>query len=76
VRNDATALGAVEAMQAAEILFATALGVAFLHESLPTGTAAFGALLIVAGIVGLSLVVAAKAAGDRRETQALRSDRS
>lgn len=76
VRNDATALGAVEAMQAAEILFATALGVAFLHESLPSGTAAFGALLIVVGIVGLSLVVAAKAAGDRRETQALRSDRS
>jgi len=75
VRNDPTALGAVEAMQAAEILFATALGVAFLHESLPSGPAAVGAGLVIAGIAGLSLVVAAKAAGDRRETQALRTDR-
>jgi drug/metabolite transporter (DMT)-like permease len=75
VRNDATALGAVEAMQAAEILFATALGVAFLHESLPHGLAAFGAVLVIVGIVGLSLVVAAKAAGDARATQALRTDR-
>lgn len=75
VRHDATVLGAVEAMQAAEILFATALGVAFLHESLPRGVAAFGALLVIAGIAGLSLVVAAKAAGNTRETQALRTDR-
>ncbi|HSX59713.1 MAG TPA: multidrug resistance efflux transporter family protein, partial [Tahibacter sp.] len=75
VRNDATALGAVEAMQAAEILFATALGVAFLHEAWPTGIAAAGAVVVIAGIAGLSLVVATKAAGDPREARALRTDR-
>lgn len=75
VRNDPTALGAVEAMQAAEILFATALGVAFLHEAWPRGVAAAGALLVIAGIAGLSIVVAARAAGDPRETRALRTDR-
>lgn len=75
VRDNPTALGAVEAMQAAEILFATALGVALLGESLPRGWAAVGAGLVIAGIAGLSLVVAAQAAGDRRRTQALRTDR-
>lgn len=75
VRNDPTALGAVEAMQAAEILFATALGVSLLGEALPSRRAALGAGLVIAGIAGLSLVVAAQAAGDRRRTQALRSDR-
>lgn len=75
VRDDPSALGAVEAMQAAEVLFATALGVALLGESWPSGWAAVGAGLVIAGIAGLSLVVAAKAAGDRRQTQALRTDR-
>lgn len=60
VRNDPTALGAVEAMQAAEILFATALGVVFLHEAWPQGIAAAGGLLVIAGIAGLSIVVASK----------------
>lgn len=75
VRNDATALGAVEAMQAAEILFATALGIAFLAEPPPQGLAAAGVVVIIAGIVGLSLVVAARAAGNPRANRARRSDR-
>lgn len=75
VRNDATALGAVEAMQAAEILFSTVLGVWFLSEAWPHGWAAAGAGLVMLGIVGLSLVVAADAAGNERATQALRGDR-
>ncbi|MCQ4167540.1 multidrug resistance efflux transporter family protein [Tahibacter harae] len=75
VRDNPTALGAVEAMQAAEILFATGLGVALLGEHWPSGWAAVGAGLVIVGIAGLSLVVAAQAAGDRRRTQALRTDR-
>jgi drug/metabolite transporter (DMT)-like permease len=74
VKNDATALGAVEAMQAAEILFATVLGVWFLAEAWPQGWAAVGAIVVMLGIVGLSLVVAADAAGSER-AEALRSDR-
>ncbi|MDC8014045.1 multidrug resistance efflux transporter family protein [Tahibacter soli] len=75
VRNDATALGAVEAMQAAEILFSTVLGVWFLAEAWPHGWAAVGAAVVMLGIVGLSLVVAADSAGNERRTQALESDR-
>lgn len=75
VRNDPAALGAVEAMQAAELLFSTLLGVVFLGEAAPSGYAALGALLVVAGIVGLGLLVGRDAAGDARSTRALRTDR-
>lgn len=75
VRDDPAALGAVEAMQAAELLFSTLLGVAFLGEAAPQGAAAFGALLVVAGIVGLGVLVGRRAAGDALSTKALRSDR-
>ncbi len=75
VRNDPAALGAVEAMQAAELLFSTLLGVAFLGEAAPSGKAAVGSALVIAGIVGLGLLVGRGAAGDRRSTRALRSDR-
>ncbi|MEO8672067.1 MAG: multidrug resistance efflux transporter family protein [Tahibacter sp.] len=75
VRNDATALGAVEAMQAAEILFASVLGALFLGEHWPQGWAAAGALVVIVGIVAMSLVVAADAAGNERATRALRTDR-
>ena len=44
------ALAAVEAMQAAELLFATAIGAVFLHEALPGALAAMGAAAIVVGI--------------------------
>lgn len=75
VRNDPAALGAVEAMQAAELLFSTALGTAFLGETAPRGFAAAGAVLVVIGIVGLGLLVGRDSAGNRRATRALRSDR-
>ncbi|GAB2628981.1 multidrug resistance efflux transporter family protein [Novilysobacter erysipheiresistens] len=75
VRNDPTALAAAEAMQAAEILFATALGVLWLGEAWPQGRALWGALLVVVGIVAFSWIAARAAAGDHRATQDLRSER-
>jgi drug/metabolite transporter (DMT)-like permease len=75
VRDNATALGAAEAMQAAEVLFAMLLGVAFLGEAWPRGQALSGAVLVVAGIVLFAWIVARDAARDRRAVQALRSDR-
>jgi drug/metabolite transporter (DMT)-like permease len=75
VRNDPTALAAAEAMQAAEILFATLIGVLWLGEQWPQGRALWGALLVVVGIVVFSLVAARAAAGDKRATQELRGDR-
>jgi drug/metabolite transporter (DMT)-like permease len=75
VQDDASALGAVEAMQAAEILFSTVLGVLLLGEAAPRGVAAIGAVVVALGIVGLGLLVGRRSAGDRRETSALRTDR-
>ncbi|HEY0231398.1 MAG TPA: multidrug resistance efflux transporter family protein [Dokdonella sp.] len=75
VRNDPAALGAVEAMQAVELLFSSVLGVLFLGEAAPHGYAAIGALLVVIGIAGLGLLVGRDSAGDARAIQALRSDR-
>jgi hypothetical protein len=45
VRDQPAALGAVEAMQGAEILFASALGVAWLGEPWPRGRGARGAAI-------------------------------
>ena len=75
VRNNPTALAAAEAMQAAEILFATVIGVLWLGEDWPQGRAMVGALMVIAGIVAFSIVAARAAAGDKRATQELRSDR-
>ncbi|MGH8083782.1 MAG: multidrug resistance efflux transporter family protein [Lysobacter sp.] len=75
VRNDPTALAAAEAMQAAEILFATALGVLWLGEAWPHGRALWGAGLVIVGIVAFSWIAARAAAGDHRATQDLRSER-
>jgi drug/metabolite transporter (DMT)-like permease len=50
VGRQPTALAAVEAMQAAELLFATAIGVVFLDEAFPGPVAAIGAVAIVVGI--------------------------
>jgi drug/metabolite transporter (DMT)-like permease len=58
VRDNPIALGAAEAMQAAELLFATLLGVGFLHEAWPQGIALWGALLVIVGIVAFAWVVA------------------
>lgn len=75
VQDDPAALGAVEAMQAAELLFSSALGVALLGEPAPHGLATAGAVLVVGGIVALGLLVGRRAAGDARTTRALRTDR-
>lgn len=58
VRRDPVALAAAEAMQAAEILFATLLGVLWLGEAWPRGIAAAGACVVIAGIVAFSWVAA------------------
>lgn len=75
VRDNPAALGAAEAMQAAELLFATVLGVAFLHEAWPRGVAVWGAVLVVLGIVAFALLVARRSAGSLPRTRALRTDR-
>ena len=75
VRNNPTALAAAEAMQAAEILFATLIGVLWLGEAWPQGRALGGAVLVVAGIVVFSIVAARASAGDRRATEELSGDR-
>jgi drug/metabolite transporter (DMT)-like permease len=75
VRNEPTALAAAEAMQGAEILFATVIGVLWLGEHWPQGRALWGAALVVVGIVIASWVAARDAAGDPRATRVLRSER-
>jgi len=76
VRREPTALAAVEAMQAAELLFATLLGVLFLGEAWPHGYALFGALAIIVGIALFGWVSGRGAAGDDDAVRALRGDRS
>lgn len=75
VRHDPTALAAVEAMQAAELLFSCALGALCLGEPWPRGVAALGALAVIAGIALFSWLSARGAAEDARVAQALRTDR-
>jgi drug/metabolite transporter (DMT)-like permease len=75
VRNDPTALAAAEAMQAAEILFATLIGVLWLGEAWPQGRALWGAAIVIAGIVAFSIVASRAAAGDPHATQELSGDR-
>jgi drug/metabolite transporter (DMT)-like permease len=58
VRDQPAALGAAEAMQAAELLFASVLGAIFLHEDWPRGLALWGAVLVVGGIAGFAALVA------------------
>jgi drug/metabolite transporter (DMT)-like permease len=76
VRREPAALAAVEAMQAAELLFASLLGVLFLGEAWPRGYAAFGALAIMLGIGLFGWVSGRGAAGNDETVRALRSDRS
>ncbi|MGO3127112.1 MAG: multidrug resistance efflux transporter family protein [Luteimonas sp.] len=75
VRNNPVALGAAEAMQAAELLFAATLGALFLHEAWPQGRALIGAVVVTLGIVAFAIVVARPAAGSTRRTKALRGDK-
>ncbi len=74
VRDRPLALGAVEAMQGGEVLFAVLLGVLLLGEPWPSGRTALGALVVVAGIVAFAWIVARPAAGSR-EVRALRTDK-
>ena len=64
VRRQPLALGAVEAMQGAEVVFAALLGVLLLGEAWPTGAALAGAAVVVAGILAFAWVVARPGAGD------------
>ena len=74
VRDNPTALGATEAMQAAEILFAVVLGSLFLGEAWPRGLALVGAALVIIGICLFAWVVSHNLR-DARQVQTLRSDR-
>lgn len=56
VRGDRRSLAAVEAMQAAELLFAVVLGVLLYREPSPSGPSAVGLTAIIAGIVAVALV--------------------
>ena len=73
VRELPAALGAAEAMQAAELLFASVLGALFLHEAWPRGLALWGGVLVVVGIVAFAWLVARPQ--PVAETRALRTDR-
>lgn len=75
VRSNPTGLAAAEAMQAAELLFATLIGAWWLGEAWPQGRALVGCMVVMSGIVLFSVVAARAAAGDDRRTRALRSDR-
>ncbi len=56
VGDNPTALGAVEAMQGAEILITTFIGVLLLGESWPQGWSVVGAVLVFGGITAIGLV--------------------
>lgn len=75
VQDQPGALGAVEAMQAAEIVFASVLGALLFAEALPGATAWTGAAIVMAGIVMLGLLAGREAAGREAALKALRSDR-
>jgi drug/metabolite transporter (DMT)-like permease len=57
VRHQPAALGAVEAMQAAELLFAMVLGALFLGEAWPHGIEWLGAGIVILGIVAFAWLV-------------------
>ncbi|RDI98213.1 multidrug resistance efflux transporter family protein [Dyella solisilvae] len=75
VRSEPTALAAVEAMQAAELLFATVIGASFLGEAWPSGYSAIGAGMIVVGIALFGWISGRSAAGHVEELRTLRTDR-
>ncbi|MBE2212197.1 MAG: multidrug resistance efflux transporter family protein [Xanthomonadaceae bacterium] len=74
VRDNPTALAAAEAMQAAELIFASVLGVLFLHEAWPRGGALLGGAMIIVGIVLFAWVAARSHLNDPREVQAMRTE--
>lgn len=76
VRDNPTALAAAEAMQAAELIFASLLGVLLLHEAWPQGGALLGGAMIIVGIVLFAWVAARSHLNDPREVQAMRTEQS
>lgn len=74
VRDNPTALGAVEAMQAAELLFAVVLGVLLLGEPMPRGMALAGGAVVTAGIVLFAWVAARSVKADVLQVQTIRTD--
>src|SRR5690606_6414380 len=75
VRDQPTALGAVEGMQAAELLITMLLGVWFLHEAWPRGIALWGVALILLGIAAFAWLVARPPPGATPDPRVLRTDR-
>jgi drug/metabolite transporter (DMT)-like permease len=75
VRDKPVALGAVEAMQGAELLFATGFGVLLLQEAWPQGIARWGAGVVLLGIVAFAWLVARPQARRGDAVRALRTDR-
>jgi drug/metabolite transporter (DMT)-like permease len=75
VRGNPVALGATEAMQAAELLVTVLFGVAFLREAWPHGIAAWGAWVVVLGIVAFAWIVARPPPGQAPDPRVLRTDR-
>ncbi len=76
VRDNPTALAAAEAMQAAELIFASVLGVLFLNEAWPQGGALLGGAMIIIGIILFAWVAARSHLNDPREVQAMRTEQS
>ncbi|MDQ2702882.1 MAG: multidrug resistance efflux transporter family protein [Pseudomonadota bacterium] len=75
VRDNPAALGAVEGMQAAELLITMLLGVWFLHEAWPRGIALWGAVVVVLGIAAFAWLVARPQTGAIADPRVLRTDR-
>lgn len=63
VRKQPVALAAAEAMQAAELVFAAAIGAMFLKDVLPAPLAILGGVLVVAGIVMMAVLASRDASG-------------
>lgn len=76
VRDNPTALAAAEAMQAAELIFASILGVLFLHEAWPQGGALVGGALVIIGIILFAWVASRSHLNDPRQVQAMRTEQS
>ena len=67
VQGDPVALGAVEAMQGAELIFSTVMGVSLLGEPWPTGWALAGAAVVILGLVAFAAVGTGPAVDAPRE---------
>ncbi len=63
VRRQPVALAAAEAMQAAELVFAAAMGALFLRDALPAPLAMVGGVFVVIGIVWMAVLASRDATG-------------